>query len=125
VRVLVSGTSPAVRIPRVGVARVLTTLLKNAIDASPADSQVEIQVQASPQELSFAVRDSGRGMDDATLARAGEPFFTTKPAGAGFGLGLFLARTFVEQWGGRFTLSSQPGRGTVAGVAFSTHGSAS
>ena len=123
VRVLVTGASPAVRIPRVGVARVLTTLLKNAIDASPADSQVEIQVDASPQELRFEVRDTGRGMDDATLARAGEPFFTTKPAGAGFGLGLFLARTFVEQWGGRFTLSSQPGRGTVADVAFSSNGS--
>ena len=57
-------------------------------------------------------------MDEATLARAGEPFFTTKAPGAGFGLGLFLARTFVEQWGGRFTLTSQPGHGTVAAVEF-------
>ena len=61
-------------------------------------------------------------MDEATLARAGEPFFTTKAPGAGFGLGLFLARTFVEQWGGRFTLSSQPGHGTVAAVEFFAHG---
>ena len=63
-------------------------------------------------------------MADATLARAGEPFFTTQPAGAGFGLGLFLARTFVEQWGGRFSLESQPGLGTVAAVSFTAHGHA-
>jgi two-component system sensor histidine kinase RegB len=61
-------------------------------------------------------------MDDATLARAGEPFFTTKPPGSGFGLGLFLARTFVEQWGGRFSLQSTPGRGTVASISFTAHG---
>jgi two-component system sensor histidine kinase RegB len=60
VRVLVEGASPEVRIPRVGVARVLTTLLKNAIDASPADTPVELQVHVSPHQLEFAVRDHGR-----------------------------------------------------------------
>ena len=49
-----------------------------------------------------------------TLQRAGEPFFTTKPVGAGFGLGLFLARTFAERWGGSLTLSSSPADGTTA-----------
>ena len=124
VRVQVASGLPGVHIPRVGIARVLTTLLKNAIDASPAESPVDLVVSSAADQLQFAVSDSGRGMDAATLARAGEPFFTTKAAGAGFGLGLFLARTFVEQWGGRFSLSSQPGRGTVAAVAFSPDGHA-
>ncbi len=53
-------------------------------------------------------------MSPDVLARAGEPFFTTRPAGAGFGLGLFLARTFADQWGGRFELSSTAGVGTTA-----------
>ena len=114
----VQGGSATVRIPRVGVARVLTTLLKNALDASPEGSPVEIAVTASPDQLQFAVSDSGQGMDEATLARAGEPFFTTKAPGAGFGLGLFLARTFVEQWGGSFRITSRPGHGTVAAVEF-------
>jgi two-component system sensor histidine kinase RegB len=122
VQVTLAGTATGVRLPRVGVARVLTTLLKNALDASGEDGRVEIAVTASPATLAFAVSDHGRGMDEATLARAGEPFFTTKPAGAGFGLGLFLAKTFVEQWAGQFSLSSEPGRGTVAAVSFGTDG---
>ena len=122
VTVAVAGTASNVRIPGVGVARVLTTLIKNALDASSDDGRVEITATTSPTTLAFSVRDTGRGMDEATLARAGEPFFTTKPAGAGFGLGLFLARTFVEQWGGQFSLESQPGLGTVAAVSFTVHG---
>jgi two-component system sensor histidine kinase RegB len=122
VQVSVQGLPTSVRIPKVGVARVLTTLIKNALDASDEGAGVEIAVTTTAAALAFAVRDSGRGMDEATLARAGEPFFTTKPPGAGFGLGLFLARTFVEQWGGQFSLSSEPGRGTLAAVSFTSHG---
>jgi two-component system, sensor histidine kinase RegB len=50
------------------------------------------------------------------LARAGEPFFTTKPTGSGMGLGLFLARSLVEKVGGRLAIASQPGRGTTVSV---------
>lgn len=122
VRVSMAGSATAVRIPRLGAARLLTTLIRNALDASDHGGAVELTVTASREQLAMEVRDTGRGMDDATLARAGEPFFTTKPAGAGFGLGLFLAKTFVEQWGGRFSLSSEPGQGTVAAVSFGTDG---
>ena len=124
VTVTATGTATGVRIPKVGVARVLTTLLKNALDAAGDDGRVEIAVTTSATSLAFSVRDTGRGMDEATLARAGEPFFTTKPVGAGFGLGLFLARTFIEQGGGQFSLQSQPGLGTVAAVSFTAHGHA-
>jgi two-component system sensor histidine kinase RegB len=122
VTVTAAGPATSVRLPKVGMARVLTTLIKNALDASGEDGRVEIAVTTSPTSLGLSVRDTGRGMDQATLARAGEPFFTTKPAGAGFGLGLFLARTFVEQWGGQFSLQSQPGLGTVAAVSFTADG---
>ena len=53
-------------------------------------------------------------MSAAVLARAGEPFFTTKEPGKGMGLGLFLARSFAERLGGSLELDSTPGRGTAA-----------
>ncbi len=64
--------------------------------------------------LTLTVRDRGCGMTPDVLARAGEPFFTTKPPGQGLGLGLFLARSLADQLGGRFTIDSSPSRGTTA-----------
>ncbi len=57
--------------------------------------------------------DTGTGMEAATLARATEPFFTTKPIDKGTGLGLAMARGFVEQLGGGIAIESAPGRGTT------------
>ncbi len=58
------------------------------------------------------ITDTGTGMDAATLARAAEPFFTTKPMDKGTGLGLAMARGFAEQLGGALLIESAPGQGT-------------
>ena len=63
--------------------------------------------------LRLSVADTGAGMDAATLARASEPFFTTKPLGKGTGLGLAMARGFAEQSGGALSIESSPGQGTT------------
>jgi two-component system sensor histidine kinase RegB len=55
-------------------------------------------------------------MDAATLGRAGEPFFTTRPPGHGTGLGLFVVRLNAERLGGTLYLHSSPGSGTTATV---------
>lgn len=55
-------------------------------------------------------------MSTEQLARAGEPFFTTKPPGVGTGLGLFVARSSIEQLGGSLSLASSAGQGTTATV---------
>jgi signal transduction histidine kinase/ActR/RegA family two-component response regulator len=62
--------------------------------------------------LRLDMTDTGTGMDAATLARAAEPFFTTKGPGHGTGLGLAMARGFAAQSGGGFAIASAPGRGT-------------
>ncbi len=62
----------------------------------------------------ISVADTGAGMDAATLARASEPFFTTKPPGEGTGLGLSLVQAMAAAAGGRVLLDSAPGRGTTA-----------
>ena len=61
----------------------------------------------------LSVIDTGTGMDQPILARVLEPFFSTKPAGQGTGLGLSMAKGFVEQSGGALTIDSSPGRGTT------------
>jgi two-component system, cell cycle sensor histidine kinase and response regulator CckA len=62
--------------------------------------------------VALTVRDSGCGMDEATMQRVFEPFFTTKPVGEGTGLGLSVVQSIVAQHGGRATVKSRVGQGT-------------
>ena len=104
----------------------LLNLVVNARDATPPGGEVSVesrQVVLHRQEgdlqpgpyLRVAVRDTGSGMDAATIARAVEPFFTTKPPGEGTGLGLSQVYGFARQSGGSVLIESKPGQGaTVA-----------
>lgn len=104
---------------------VLLNLLKNALEAGAdvsVPSPVHFSLQAGETQVELQVEDQGHGMDDETLARLGEPFFTTKPPGCGMGLGLFLTRELVTQLGGTLKFSSVPGRGTRATLALPMQG---
>jgi two-component system, sensor histidine kinase RegB len=98
-------------------AQALRSLVKNALQASREDQPVRIHAGQAGELCSIAVEDVGSGMSEDVLARAGEPFFTTKAQGEGMGLGLFLTRVIVERSGGNLQLRSQPGGGTTAIVA--------
>jgi PAS domain S-box-containing protein len=82
----------------------------SATHARVADGQV---AQLAPGSyIRLCVADTGRGMDDATRARAIEPFFSTKGVGKGTGLGLSMAHGLACQLGGTLTIDSAPGLGT-------------
>lgn len=98
--------------PARAIEQAVTVLVRNAFDATQASQPVRLAVLRNKEKLAFEVQDRGQGMDEETLRRAGEPFFTTKSPGRGMGLGLFLVRLTAERYGGSLTLQSHPGQGT-------------
>jgi two-component system sensor histidine kinase RegB len=105
-----------VAVARQGLAQAIRGVLQNALDASPAGEPVNWLVSADDGRVQMEIRDRGGGMTADVLARAGEPFFTTKEPGKGMGLGLFLTRSVIEQHGGTFELRSTPRQGTTAAI---------
>jgi PAS domain S-box-containing protein len=96
------------------LTQVLMNLLINATDAvsdSPAP-RIDVSTRVVGSEIELTVRDNGTGMDRETLARAMEPFFTSKPVGKGTGLGLSLCETIVSAHGGKLSIDSEEGKGT-------------
>jgi NO-binding membrane sensor protein with MHYT domain/CheY-like chemotaxis protein/nitrogen-specific signal transduction histidine kinase len=106
----------------------ILNLAVNARDAMPDGGSITIAADEEIIEennalglvprayIRLRVTDSGVGMDEPTLARALEPFFTTKGAGRGTGLGLSIVHGLAEQSGGRLVLRSRCGEGTTAEI---------
>jgi PAS domain S-box-containing protein len=106
----------------------LLNLAVNARDAMPQGGTLTIAAReesvlpgqnsklAPGRYVCLSVTDNGEGMDEETLERAREPFFTTKGAGKGTGLGLSMVHGLAEQSGGRLVLESRRGDGTVAAL---------
>jgi two-component system sensor histidine kinase RegB len=94
------------------LAQAILSLLNNAADASP--QAVEVDAFWSQSALTLEIRDRGVGLAPEARERAGEAFFSTKPAGSG--IGLFLARATIERLGGRLRLRNREAGGACTRV---------
>ncbi len=113
---------PSVLADRSQLELALMNLVVNARDAMPNGGDIVLEASECDKRgdegpfVCLSVSDEGEGMDAETLARAVEPFFTTKGVGKGTGLGLSMVQGMVEQCGGHIELISEPGKGTTATI---------
>jgi signal transduction histidine kinase/ActR/RegA family two-component response regulator len=120
------GPAATVRIDPVQLNQLLLNLALNSRDAMPEGGRLSIvsgirsldatypsvDPLARGEYVAIAVRDTGHGMDDDTLARACEPFFTTRKSGRNQGLGLWVCLGIAQQAGGSLALRAAPDLGT-------------
>jgi PAS domain S-box-containing protein len=105
------------QLDRTQIEQVLLNLALNSRDSMSAGGTVTIRVFEAGPNAMLEFQDTGSGMDEETLNRAMEPFFTTKPIGKGSGLGLSTAVGIVEQSGGTLAITSEPGVGTCVSIS--------
>ena len=118
----VSPEACAVEVDANQLELALINLAVNARDAMPKGGALTIACHNEDSGkraglppnpfVCISVTDTGEGMSEATLARAQEPFFTTKGIGKGTGLGLSMVQGFTAQSGGAMRIQSEPGKGT-------------
>ncbi len=103
------------------LVQVFVNLLTNAAHAiepgAADDNEICVSSRKEGAEVVVEVRDTGKGIPKSQLDRVFDPFFTTKPQGVGTGLGLSISYGIIDRLGGRLSLESREGEGTVATVS--------
>lgn len=109
------------------IHQVLVNIINNAVDAMDGEGTINITMSHIPANNSFLkqfpeilpqnyckleISDTGHGMDQATMERIFEPFYTTKEVGKGTGLGLSIVHSIIKEHQGEITVKSQLGQGT-------------
>ncbi|MEO2059819.1 MAG: ATP-binding protein [Mesonia sp.] len=103
---------------RTQLIRVVTNLVKNAIQASEEkeNPKIEVEVKTDEKDVIISVEDNGHGISEENKARIFEPKFTTKSSGMGLGLGII--KTIIEAFHGSINFTSEEGEGTTFIVKF-------
>jgi two-component system, NtrC family, sensor kinase len=106
---------PPVRVVRDHIMQVVTNLVRNAAQAlRESGGSVTVRTyRSSKRSVGLAVSDDGEGIRQEDQPHVFEPFFSTKPAGRGTGLGLTVVRNIVLAHGGQVSFHSMPGSGTT------------
>ncbi len=113
--IVTPDTLPTLMLPRVGVEQILVNALQNAADSieaaralrvSPAPpDRITVRVEVGADAIGIAIEDTGAGLHADIADSAFQAFSTTKPAGKGTGLGLFVCRQIIDEVGGTITLA--------------------
>jgi len=113
---LQESSLPVVMNP-VDMEQVLVNLMRNAVESKPAGACVRVTAKRvdvdGETRARVAVADDGRGLDEDERRRVFDPFYSTRLADGGTGLGLSLAHEIVRRHGGDLTVESRPGRGAT------------
>ncbi|ETN94227.1 sensor histidine kinase [Zhouia amylolytica] len=106
------------KLDRTQLVRVVTNLVKNAIQAMPdhVDPKIMVEVSSIDDQVKIAVSDNGKGIPEENHEKVFEPKFTTKSSGMGLGLG--MVKNIVETYNGTISFSSEKNKGTVFTVLF-------
>ncbi|PAU81771.1 ATP-binding protein [Halovibrio salipaludis] len=107
---------PPVELDRAGISQAFYNLMENASLAAERPVGLVVETEGHEQGVRVRIRDDGDGMAPEVLARAFDPFYTTRSVGAGTGLGLSVCRDTIRAHGGGIDISSEPGSGTVVSV---------
>ncbi|MBI5131965.1 MAG: response regulator [Rhodopseudomonas palustris] len=134
IELLIEPGLPALKADKSQLETVLVNIAVNARDAmndtgtlyisacaekiEPDQEQSQINLLSPGRYLRITISDTGAGMTPEVLARACEPFFSTKEIGQGTGLGLAMAKGFAEQSGGALEIETELGRGTSVKLWF-------
>lgn len=106
------GEVPAVDCVISQINQVVMNLLVNAAQAIEQFGRIDVRTGVEGEEAWFEVEDNGSGIASADLAHLFEPFYTTKPAGKGTGLGLAVSKTIIDNHRGRIEVISGQNRGS-------------
>jgi two-component system NtrC family sensor kinase len=110
---------PTIQASPTEIQQVLLNLINNAIDAiEQPGGTVTVVTRTEGGAVVLEIRDTGKGIPEANLARIFDPFFTTKPVGQGTGLGLSICYGIIDKAGGSITVESEIEQGTTFTVSF-------
>ncbi|MCW3992768.1 MAG: ATP-binding protein [Candidatus Bathyarchaeota archaeon] len=105
---------PRLEVDRLNMRRVLTNIIKNAVDSMPRGGELEITSRRGHDDLELVFKDTGKGIPGDILEKIWLHLFTTKAQGMGFGLA--ICKRMVEAHGGSISLESEVGEGTTVAV---------
>jgi signal transduction histidine kinase len=98
------------------ISRVVANLLDNAIAYTDGGGSIHVRLSEKDGELQVSIADTGRGIPEDQLPYIFDAFYRINRDTKGSGLGLFIAKTIVEAHGGRISVESSPGKGSVFSV---------